>query len=95
MILTEQEKILLRERLNLSKRQAQVVELLLEGLPDAEGIARRMGVGRASVKLFLHYIYKKTGVSSRHEIVLVALESLGYFREKQHAKGPEKKTSNS
>ena len=77
MKLTDEEKTLLRKRLNLSERQAQVVENLLQGVEDTREIARRLGIAPATVKTVLHAIYMKTRTSSRLELALAALEELG------------------
>lgn len=56
------------DKLGLSERERAVVDCLLEGL-DNQSIAERLFISVATVKTHLYRIYKKTGVSSRLELV--------------------------
>jgi DNA-binding NarL/FixJ family response regulator len=52
----------------LTKREQQVVAILLEGRSNKE-IARRLGITEGTVKLHLHSIFQKTGVIRRVALV--------------------------
>lgn len=56
----------------LSKRDAQVVELVAEGLPNKE-IALKLGITEHTVSNYLFRIYNKLGISSRVELVLYVM----------------------
>jgi DNA-binding NarL/FixJ family response regulator len=57
--------------LRLTRRERQIVDLLLEGCANKE-IATRLGVSDQTVKNQLSALYLKAGVSSRLELVLLA-----------------------
>ena len=79
MKLTQAEKARLRQKLNFSERQAQIVELLLGGVSETSTIAQAMGISPGTVKIYLHNIYAKTGTGNRLELVLQTLARLGYI----------------
>lgn len=54
----------------LSPRQAEVLQLLLDGLSNAE-IAARMSISVATVKLHVHAVLKALGARNRTELVLL------------------------
>jgi len=56
------------EQFNLTQREREVLEYLLQGLSSKE-IANRMNISSNTVKAFLRFIMIKTGVSSRTAIV--------------------------
>jgi DNA-binding CsgD family transcriptional regulator len=56
------------ERFDLTKRERESVELLLQGLTTKE-IAARMGISPNTVKAFLRLVMVKLGVSTRSGIV--------------------------
>jgi len=56
------------EQFNLTQREREVLEYLLQGLSSKE-IANRMNISSNTVKAFLRLIMIKTGVSSRSAIV--------------------------
>jgi RNA polymerase sigma factor (sigma-70 family) len=61
----------------LSRREKQIiVDALLAGCTNKE-IAQQLGVGDQTVKNQLTTLYKKMGVSSRLELVLLAMERRG------------------
>ena len=63
-----------RKRQALSETSAQVVDMVVQGLPNAE-IARRLAVGKRAVEVRLTRIYRHFGVTGRAELrALFALE---------------------
>jgi DNA-binding NarL/FixJ family response regulator len=58
----------------LSAREREVLELVAEGLTNAE-IGRRLFIGEATVKTHLVRVFGKLGVSDRTAAVLAAMES--------------------
>jgi DNA-binding CsgD family transcriptional regulator len=64
-----------RLKMKLTKREQQVVAILLEGRSNKE-IARRLGIAEGTVKWHLHSIFRKTGVFRR--VALVAKVMTGH-----------------
>lgn len=58
--------------IHITRRQEQIVNLLLEGCTNKE-IASRLGISDQTVKNQLTALYQKTSVKSRLELVLLAL----------------------
>jgi two-component system nitrate/nitrite response regulator NarP len=58
----------------LSKRERAIVGLLLQGLRNKE-IAGELRIGEGTVKVHLHNVFEKLGVSSRMELALLASRS--------------------
>lgn len=56
------------QRFNLTQREREVLQYLLQGMKDKE-IANRMNLSPNTVKAFLRLIMIKTGVSSRSGLV--------------------------
>jgi len=54
----------------LTRRQEELVKLVGEGLRNRE-IARRCGLTEGTVKLHLHHIYSKLGISSRAQLIMM------------------------
>ncbi len=61
---------------SLSPRQTEVLNLLLQGLTNAE-IAVALGISLATAKLHVHAVLKATRARSRTELVLMAGRPLG------------------
>jgi DNA-binding NarL/FixJ family response regulator len=57
----------------LTKREAQLVELIAEGMPTRE-ISTRLGISDHTVSNYLFRIYNKVGVSNRLELALCAIK---------------------
>jgi DNA-binding NarL/FixJ family response regulator len=57
----------------LSRREKQIVDALLAGCTNKE-IAHQLGVSDQTIKNQLTTLYRKMGVSSRLELVLLAME---------------------
>ena len=77
MMLSSDEKNLLRTRLKLSERQIEIVGCLLDGIDSTSQIARRLGIAAPTVKLYLAIIYDKTDARSRLQLALLALRTIG------------------
>lgn len=58
----------------LTPRETQVLECLLEAMPD-KLIARQLGLSLATVKLHAKTIFRKLGVGSRAEVIVLAYRS--------------------
>jgi two-component system, NarL family, nitrate/nitrite response regulator NarL len=58
---------------SLTRRERDVMRLLVEGMPNKE-IGRRLKIEVVTVALHLRSIYRKLGVSSRTQAVRMALE---------------------
>ncbi|TMJ11119.1 MAG: response regulator transcription factor [Alphaproteobacteria bacterium] len=56
---------------SLSQRERAVAGLVLRGMRNRE-IASELGIGEGTVKVHLHKIFEKMGVSSRTELALAA-----------------------
>ena len=61
-------------RIYLTSREIEVVQLLVRGQSNAE-IAARMGIQLQTVKNMLSALYAKLGVSTRLQLVLLALRT--------------------
>lgn len=60
----------------LSKREEDVVSLVLEGLTNRE-IADRLGLSEHTIKNYLFRVFDKLGISNRSELILYALSQNG------------------
>ena len=58
----------------LTQRQEQIVNMVLEGLPNHE-IAEKLHLSAHTVKNHLFRIYEKLGISNRTELILYAQSS--------------------
>jgi DNA-binding NarL/FixJ family response regulator len=58
----------------LTKREEEVVSLLVEGMQNRE-IARELNLSEHTIKNYLFHIFDKLGVSSRVELILYAVSS--------------------
>jgi two-component system, NarL family, nitrate/nitrite response regulator NarL len=58
---------------DLTPRESDVVRQVAQGLRNKE-IARNLGITEGTVKMHLHNLYEKLGVSSRTELALLAKE---------------------
>ena len=57
------------ERVQLSRRQLQIIELLAQGLKNCE-IAEGLGIATQVVKNYLRIIYAATGATNRVALAL-------------------------
>jgi DNA-binding NarL/FixJ family response regulator len=73
--------ILLNARpVNLSKRQMELLELLVQGLKNKE-IAAQLGISEGTVKAYLTTMFEKVGAKDRFELALFGLKKLRNVRE--------------
>ena len=63
-------------RVALAPRERQLISLVRSGLRNRE-IAERLGVTEGTVKVYIHAIFEKLGVSTRTELAIRADEFLG------------------
>ena len=68
-LFTDSEWAALRERLGLSGRQAQVVELLLVGATDKQ-IGQEMEIAISTVRTYMGRLFEKLDVQDRAELVI-------------------------
>lgn len=64
-----------REIPSLSRRERELIVLVRKGMRNRE-IASRLGVTEGTIKVYLHTIFEKLGVSSRTELAIRADEFL-------------------
>ena len=55
----------------LTPRELVLARLVIRGLPNGE-IAKSMGIREGTVKVHLHHVYRKLGISNRVGLVLHA-----------------------
>lgn len=65
---------------NLSKREKEVVDLLLQGKSNKQ-IALALGIAKSTVEFHLRNVYTKLQVSSRTEAILKLGKSTGIIAE--------------
>ena len=63
----------------LSKRQSELVGLLVQGLKNKE-IGASLGISEGTVKAYLTTLYEKVGARDRFELALFGLKNLGDVR---------------
>lgn len=56
----------LQEQFNLSKREAQIMQYIVNGTRNSE-IAHKLGINESTVRVHVYHIFKKLGVTSRIE----------------------------
>ena len=66
----------------LSRRQTQLLGLLVQGLKNRE-IAAEMGIAEGTVKAYLTTLFEKVGARDRFELALYGLKTLRNVREAQ------------
>ena len=65
--------------INLSRRQSQLVGLLVQGLKNKE-IAASLGISEGTVKAYLTTLFEKVGAKDRFELALFGLKNLRHLR---------------
>jgi DNA-binding NarL/FixJ family response regulator len=71
--------ILSNRPVSLSKRQSELVALLVQGLKNKE-IAATLGISEGTVKAYLTTLYEKVGARDRFELALFGLKNMGELR---------------
>lgn len=61
---------------SLSKRQSQLISLLVQGLKNKE-IASTLGISEGTVKAYLTTLYEKVGARDRFDLALYGLRNMG------------------
>ena len=75
-----------RQPIHLSKRQSELVALLVQGLKNKE-IAAALGISEGTVKAYLTALYEKVGARDRFELAVFGLKNLGELRATGPAEG--------
>ncbi|MEQ1883420.1 MAG: response regulator transcription factor [Bryobacteraceae bacterium] len=68
--------LLNRRPVQLSRRQSQLLQLLVQGLKNKE-IARALGISEGTVKAYLTTLFEKVGARDRFELALFGLKTVG------------------
>lgn len=66
--------------ISLSKRQSELVDLLVQGLKNKE-IAATLGISEGTVKAYLTTLYEKVGARDRFDLALFGLRNMGARRD--------------
>jgi two-component system nitrate/nitrite response regulator NarL len=76
------ERFTATERPSLAPRERELIKCVRKGLRNRE-IAKQLGVTEGTVKVYLHAVFEKVGVSNRTELAIRADEFLGgtYFSD--------------
>jgi DNA-binding CsgD family transcriptional regulator len=62
-------------RLDLTAREAAIVELVLQG-HSSEAVGRRLGIATGTVKVHRRNVYRKLGISSQTQLLSLCLKSM-------------------
>jgi DNA-binding CsgD family transcriptional regulator len=71
-------------RVSLTRRERDVVGLLVQGLANKE-IAWQLRITEGSVKIYLSRLFSKTGATDRFSLALLALKNVGTFAPESSA----------
>ena len=69
-VISDQEWHLIAQRLNLPRRQVQVIQAIMAGHGKPEAIAHALGIQPSSVKTHIQRLYANLGVHDRVEVVV-------------------------
>ena len=69
------DKMMLRRRVALTRREGQIVSLVAHGCKN-KAIGARLGITEGTVKVYLCKLFKKLGVNDRLEMALYSRENL-------------------
>jgi DNA-binding NarL/FixJ family response regulator len=61
---------------SLTRRETEIAGLVAQGLPN-KAVATQLGLGEGTVKIHLHNIYRKLGISKRTGLMLSVIEKRG------------------
>lgn len=73
--------------INLSRRQSQLVGLLVQGLKNKE-IATSLGISEGTVKAYLTTLFEKVGAKDRFELALFGLKNLRHLHTAEDEETP-------
>ncbi len=79
MKLTEESRKELTREYRLSPREAQLVDLILEGVDSNAELGERLGIQPGTAKQYLHVLYAKLGVNSKTKLIVAVFEAGGAF----------------
>ena len=68
-------RLLSSRAISLSKRQSQLIALLVQGLKNKE-VAQVLGISEGTVKAYLTTLFEKVGAKDRFELALFGLKNL-------------------
>lgn len=80
------EGFLRAKRVNLTRREAQLVALLAQGLKNKE-IGGTLNISEGTVKVYLSRLFQKVGVKDRFELALFGLKNLNQVPESGSSPG--------
>lgn len=69
------DNVLLEKRVNLTKRQGQIISLVAQGLKNKE-IAWSLGITEGTVKVYLYKLFRKLGMNDRLAMALYGQKNL-------------------
>ena len=69
------DRMLLRKRVTLTKREGQIVSLVAQGYKN-KAIGNVLGITEGTVKVYLYKLFKKLGVNDRLDMALYSLRNL-------------------
>jgi DNA-binding NarL/FixJ family response regulator len=78
--LSDEEWELITDAMSLTRRESDVVKLILRGLRDKQ-IASTLGVGLPTIRTHLRHIFAAQGVGDRAELILMVFALL---RDEEH-----------
>lgn len=73
-------------RVSLTRRQEQIVKLLVQGLKNKE-IAGALGIAETTVKAYLTALFEKVGAKDRFELALFGLKNLRSIQDQDATPG--------
>lgn len=77
---------------SLSKRQSELISLLVQGLKNKE-IAATLGISEGTVKAYLTTLYEKVGARDRFDLALYGLRNMGqHVGKSMNAMGQQRMT---
>ncbi len=74
------QSILKQPRAQLSRRESDLVRLLVQGLNNRQ-IGERLGIKEGTVKVYLSKLYAKTGAVDRFDLALYGLKNIGELHQ--------------
>ncbi len=81
MKLSEESRNELTVEYRLSPREAELLDLILEGVDSNAKLAARMGIATGTVKQYVHVLFAKFRVTSKVGLIVAVWESAAGFVE--------------